>query len=85
MLYIKKKHDNLCYIVLLISLVSPANQIYRLAALQLRDKFNWSMTVGELSHNKTLLVIFYFLNKSVLLLSKPLHESLWFQNISRLV
>ena len=30
------------------------------SALRLGDKFNWSMTLGKLLHNKTLLVIFYF-------------------------
>ena len=36
-------------------LVSSTNQIY---------EFNWPMTLGELLHDKTLLVIFYFLNNA---------------------
>ena len=34
--------------------------IIRIAASRLGDKFNWSMTLGELLHSKTVLVIFYF-------------------------
>ena len=52
--------------------MSSTDQIYHLAASRLGDKFNWSMTLGELLHNKTLLVIFYFLNITAIILPEPL-------------
>ena len=39
--------------------VSSTNQIYHRAANRRGDKFDWSMTRGELLNNITQLVIFY--------------------------
>ena len=49
--------------MLLIPLVLSTNQIYHLAASRLGDKFKWPMTFGELLHNKTLLIIFFYFLK----------------------